>query len=173
MKEWDVAKFVLMTSLLLCLVGMGMYMYQTYDLNNMRKDKPACQRLLTEVGRLSAEVELRKNELMNDKRQGERLNRYIEKQARQAGINYSRYLTLKSRGENKNNPQGYVDNPVELKPSGKKKFSRRQLASFIFNIENFTNRLKVTELYLDKPTLDREQWDMYMIITERAPLEKR
>lgn len=173
MKNWDMVTFILFTSLLLCLVGMGMYVYQTYDLNQMKNAEPICARKLTDIGRLSTEVDMRTRELMSDKRQGERLNKYIEKQANQARISYSRYLTLKPRGENKNPSQGYVDKPVEIKPTGKTKFSRRQLASFIFNIENFTNRLKVTELYLDKPTPDREMWDMYMIITERAPMDKQ
>lgn len=172
MKNWDLPTFTIFSSLLLCLAGMGMYVYQSYDLNKMQSEKTPAARKLSDVGRLSAEVDLRTHELMADKRQGERLNKYIEKQANQARISYSQQLSLKPRGEDKNPSQGYVDKPVEIKPQSKKKFSRRQIASFIFNIENFTTRLKVTELLLDKPSPDRESWDMYMIITERDPLER-
>lgn len=172
MKEWDMVKFILFASLFLCLAGGAMYFYQKYDLGNMEEDLPRCTRKLTDIGQLSAEVDLRMAELARDKRQDEKLSRYIAAQANQAHISYRTSLELKPMGENKNTRAGYVDRPLEIKPVKKKKFSRKQLANFIFNLENYTNRLKVTELYMDKPTPDHEQWNMYMRITERAPLEK-
>ena len=172
MKNWDMVKFILFASLFLCLAGAGMYLYQKYDLGVKKDDLPRCEKKLTEIGQLSAEVDVRLAELANDRRQDEKLARYIEKQANQARMSYRTSLELKPKGENKNPSEGYVDRPLEIKPVNKKLFSRQQIANFIFNIENFTNRLKVTELYLDKPTPDREMWDMYMIITERAPMEK-
>jgi len=173
MKNWDMVKFILFASLFLCLAGAGMYLYQKYDLGVKKDDLPRCEKKLTEIGQLSAEVDVRLAELANDRRQDEKLARYIEKQANQARMSYRTSLELKPMGENKNTREGYVDRPLEIKPVKKKKFSRRQLASFIFNIENFTSRLKVTELYMDKPSPDHEQWNMYMRITERVPLDKR
>jgi hypothetical protein len=172
MKEWDMVKFILFASLFLCVAGTGMYFYQNYDLDSLKKDRPRCRQKLTDIGQLSAEVDLRIAELARDKRQDEKLSRYIAVQANQAQISYRTSLELKPMGENRNPREGYVDRPIEIKPVSKKRFNRQQLASFIFNIENHTNRLKVTELYLDKPTPNHEQWNMNMEITERAPLEK-
>lgn len=173
MKNLDMVKIILIGTLVLCLAGVGFYLYQTHTLNKLNAAVPLCINKLRQVGQLSAEVDVRKNELVRDKRQGEKLHSYVSKQAKSASIDYGRYLNMKPMGENPDRSRGYKDLPYEIKPSGKKKFTRRQIASFIFNLENFTHRLKVTEIYMNKPSEDCEYWNMNMRLTERLPLEKR
>ncbi|MFH1998149.1 MAG: hypothetical protein ABIK28_00645 [Planctomycetota bacterium] len=173
MKNMDLVKMILIASIVLCLAGLGLFIYQKHDLNKLNTAMPLCINKLTMIGEISAEVELRKTELVRDKRQGEKLHSYVDKQAKQAGINYTKYLNMKPMGENPDRIKGFTDFPNEIKPSSKKLFSRKLIANFIFNLENFTNRLKVTELYMDKPSEDCEEWNMNMRLTERAPLEKQ
>ena len=66
MKEWDMVKFILFASLFLCLAGGALYFFQKSDLGNMEKDLPRCTRKLTDIGQLSAEVDLRMAELARD-----------------------------------------------------------------------------------------------------------
>ncbi len=173
MKDMDWVKFILLASVVLCLTGAGLYAYQVHDLETLKNTIPTCQKKLTDIGRLSAEVDERKMELERDKRQELKPNQYIEQQANNAGISYRRHLILKPLGERKNQKEGYLDRPYEIVPERKQKFDRRKIAKFIFNLEVNTNRLKVTKFTLDQPnTNNYEEWNMILEVTERAPLEK-
>ena len=174
MKDLDSVKIVLMASLLLCLTGIGLYYFQIKDLEELTAHVPLAKNLLTQIGEVSDQVDMRKTELDRDKRlqQGLKLRKYLEQQAHDAGINYSRYFKIERESELPDRPGGFVDQPHKITTDRKKQFHRQAIAKFIFNIENFTNRLKVTELYLDKPSDDCENWNMQIKIVERAPLEK-
>lgn len=171
MKEWDFVKLFLIASLILCLSGLGIYVYQVKDLDSLKKQIPLSRIKLKEIGELYANWNVLKAEERRDKRQGVMLGTYLEDQGHRAGVKYGR-LRVDTQTSNPNNRLGYVDQPHTIS-AGKVKFRRENIARYIYNIEQNTNRLKVTELSLDKPASNFEEWNMTMKLVERNPLEKK
>jgi len=174
MKNLDTVKFILYASVVLTVAGVGLYVFQSHDVDKLDRDIGLAMRRLEEIGRLSAEVEERRFELEKDKRasQGLLVHEYVEKQAHDAGISYNA-LSFETEAEQEHTREGYVDKPYQLTGRRNAKFSRADIAEFIFKLETGTNRLKVTELHLYKPVDKQERWSMTMKITERVPLQAR
>jgi hypothetical protein len=173
MKEWDTVKFILFASLFLCLTGVGLYFYQVNDLKKMKTDVPYCMSRLTDIGQLSAEVDMLKTEYNNDKMLSGNLKvrEYVSKQANESGIPW-RVMSLEPESEIRQPRDGYVDLPRKLTAGRNQKFRRSDIAEFIFKLQTRTSRLKVTELLLDKPGPKCEVWFPTMTITERSPLQE-
>lgn len=174
MKQWDTIKFILVASVFLSLTGVGMYFYQVNNLKGLTAAIPRGQDKLTEIGKLTTEVDFLKKEIERDELQNLKPHVYVEQQANKAQISYRKYLDFKPLSLKTNDRLGYVDRPFEIIPQKKKKFDRRQIAKFLFNLENNTNRVKITKLILDNPNPENyEEWNMILEATERAPQEGR
>lgn len=171
MKEWDTVKLFLVASFILCLGGIGVYAFQVNNLKSLEKDIPLCQLKLKEIGALYAKWNTLKSEKEHDERYGLEFRSYIEKQGHKAGVEY-RKLRLETQSPQPNTRLGYEDQPYTI-TAPRTKFHRQKIAKFIFNVENYTNRLKVTELRLDKAENNYEEWDMVLKLVERNPLEKK
>ena len=169
MKELDTVKLFLIASFILCLAGGGVYWYQVNDLKNLEQDIPKSMLKLKDLGSLYSKWNILKDQQEEDKRHGVQLRTYLENQGHKAGVNY-RKLRLDTQSPDPNQAGGYIDQPITI-TAGKEKFHRKNIANYIFFIENRTNRLKVTELILDKPDEDHEQWTLNMKLVERSPLE--
>jgi hypothetical protein len=174
MKQWDTVKFILFASLFLCLTGVGLYAYQLHDLGKLESDIPRSLKMLENIGMLSAEVEERRFELDRDQRasQGLLVNDYVERQAHDSGISYQA-LTFETEKAMEYPREGYVDKAYQLTGRRNAKFSRADIAEFIFKLQTGTNRLKVTELHLSKPENKQERWSMGLKLTERKPLQAK
>ena len=170
MKELDTVKLFLIASFVLCVAGLGVYLYQVNDLKDLEVEIPRSRLKLKEIGGLYAKWKLLKEEEDRDKRHGVMLRTYLEDQGHKAGVDYNR-LKLDTQSSNPNERGGYEDQPYTIM-GGKTKFHRQSVAKYIFNIENYTNRLKVTELNLDKPDSNYERWTITMKLVERNPYEK-
>lgn len=170
----DSVKLFLIVSAVLLVFALGFYFYQDWDLGRLKQDVGYCfGRTLPEVGEVSYSVTLKNNELEKDKMRGLQIHDYLEQRANEANIN-ANLLKMSRIKESPNNREGYLDSELEVTPSGKRgkqKFGRRNIAQFIFLLENYTNSLKVTSLTLDDPSEDHEQWTMRLDITERKPLK--
>lgn len=173
MKEWDTVKFILFASLFLCLAGIGLYFYQVSELKTLNADVPYCMRRLTDIGQLSAEVDMLKDEFDNDKMlsQNLKVRDYVSKQANESGISW-RVMSFEDEQPVRRPKDGYEDRPHKLTTAARnQKFRRSDIAEFIFKLQTRTSRLKVTELTLDKPGSKYETWFPTMKITERLPLQ--
>jgi|GEM_PF-2487166 len=169
----DFIKFILIASAVLFVCCLGVYAYLSHDLGQLENDVQYCfHRVLPDVGKLSSEIRLRQEELDKDKKRGIMTHRYVEERAKESNIRYQEMLKMSSPRDFPDRRGGFVDSKTEISPSGKKdraRIHRQNIAQFLFLLENRTNCLKVTTLALDRPSEDRQKWNMRMTITERTP----
>lgn len=169
----DSAKITLIVSALLLLVSIGFYVYQINDLDSLTRDVGICySRYLPEIGKLTRdEIFVKQEEIEQDMRKGVMINSYVEKQAYASNINFKN-LEVKRPRENKNRAGGFIDLSSDINTLGKRgqvRFRRRDIARFIFNLEQNTTCFKVTSLNLDRPDKSCESWAMSLKATERTP----
>jgi hypothetical protein len=170
----DSVKLTLAVSCVLLVFCIGFYFYQSHDLEQLKKDVGYCFAVtLPDVGKISSEASVKKEEIKNDRRRDLQFHRYVAERAHESNISEQDLKTGRPR-EYPNTREGYVDIKTEITPAGKgprQQVHRRNIASFIFSLENRTNSLKVTSLTLSKPSEDHERWAMRLEVTERKPLK--
>ena len=175
MAGMDTIKLIFVASAVLLVISLGFYAYQAHGLDRLDKDVNYCfHKTLPEVGKISRDISIKQREIEEDQKRGIETHRYVEERANESNIRYTTLKLSKPR-ESPNTREGYVDEKIEITPSGKRgrqSFPRQSIAKFIFLLENRTNCLKVTSLSLDNPSKDREQWSMRLDITERKPLKE-
>jgi hypothetical protein len=172
--DWDVEKVLLVVMALLILGGVGFIFFKQSEIDDMVAAMPTAEEQLARIGMRYREIDQLERDMKNDEiAKGARPVEYFGAMMKGSGI--GQVFSIESpRDGSANNYDGYSDSDWELRvKSGKRSFSRQEVATFLIYIESKTNRMKVSRLRLSKDMSKgaaQDDWEPMITVTNREPV---